>query len=153
MRLSDKLKSIFTSGDDYTVLQLLNKMIEEIKKYESGEHIDDGEFVSDYFYNVMPATDGNRLDLTHNNIDVRYPITIAFRTHTDDNTVPYAVQSFLLGQGSTGTRDAYDVDSAHINVDNEQYIYVQIVGNFARDIKVIYRVRTDIDTNTDFIDF
>ena len=35
MRLSDKLKSIFTSGDDYTVLQLLNKMIEEIKNYET----------------------------------------------------------------------------------------------------------------------
>lgn len=42
MKLSDKLKSIFTSGDVFTVLQMLNKMIEEIEDYEtsgSGEKL------------------------------------------------------------------------------------------------------------------
>ena len=34
MKLSDKLKSIFTSGDSYTVLQLLNKLIKEVEDYE-----------------------------------------------------------------------------------------------------------------------
>lgn len=37
MTLSDKLKTIYTSGNDYTVLQLLNKLIEEIKAYEIQE--------------------------------------------------------------------------------------------------------------------
>ena len=35
MSLSSKLKSVFTSGDQYTVLTLLQKMIETIDKYEN----------------------------------------------------------------------------------------------------------------------
>jgi hypothetical protein len=34
MRLSDKLKEIYTSGDTFTVLQLLDKLIKEVEKYE-----------------------------------------------------------------------------------------------------------------------
>lgn len=36
MRLSDKLKEIYTSGDTFTVLQLLDKLIKEVEKYETG---------------------------------------------------------------------------------------------------------------------
>ena len=34
MRLSEKLKEIYTSGDTFTVLQLLDKLIKEVEKYE-----------------------------------------------------------------------------------------------------------------------
>ena len=34
MRLSDKLKEIYTSGDTFTVLQLLDKLIKEVENYE-----------------------------------------------------------------------------------------------------------------------
>lgn len=35
MKLSEVLKSVFTSGESYTVLQLLNKMIKAVEDYES----------------------------------------------------------------------------------------------------------------------
>lgn len=34
MSLAKQLKSIFTSGDQFTVLTLINKLIEEVEKYE-----------------------------------------------------------------------------------------------------------------------
>lgn len=34
MKLSEKLKEIYTSGDTFTVLQLLDKLIKEVDKYE-----------------------------------------------------------------------------------------------------------------------
>lgn len=37
MKLSQKLKSIFTSGDQFTVLTLLNKLIKEVEEYEAEE--------------------------------------------------------------------------------------------------------------------
>lgn len=39
MKLSDKLKSVYTTGDQYTVLTLLKALIKAIEEYETEEHV------------------------------------------------------------------------------------------------------------------
>lgn len=41
-RLSKVLKDIYTSGNKYTVLQMLDKMIKEVEKYEVDKVIEEG---------------------------------------------------------------------------------------------------------------
>lgn len=65
MRLSDKLKAIFTSGDTYTVLQLLNKLIKEVENYEVEKTA-----VYKHVINIAFESGTHRITLINTNPDV-----------------------------------------------------------------------------------
>jgi hypothetical protein len=65
MRLSDKLKEIYTSGDTFTVLQLLDKMIKEVEKYEV-----ENTAVYQHVINIAFESGTHRITLINTNPDV-----------------------------------------------------------------------------------
>lgn len=131
MSLASRLKKIYTEGDQYTVLQLLNKLIKEIEDYEEEqgnklyEHrleIDDTTSAEIYLTVVNDKSEA----MTESDVLAYFrnggPIPIACTGFDDDHSVVYAAYTqgtqlvLKVNTGGGLSETSVDIDAVYDHI-------------------------------------
>lgn len=125
MKLSEKLKTIYTQGDTFTVLQLLNEMIKTVESYEQ-------ETQSDlYMHNIRFVLTGDGLDST-----------ICIYTNSSDELNTMDKIRHVLGNEdfrlvTTGSLDGDPVFECEYDGDIQFISSARIIATFDDDLGTI----------------